>query len=101
MDADKSKGGKVPQKESLLKHASVDLKGLPVPSFFEARLKIWEDLKQKEKEENAKKGNTTVARFTHLRKRKTSKLLFLTDLKRMLLRSKLPRWMLRFPFLRV
>ncbi len=59
---EKNKGGNQGQKESLLKSVNVDLKALPIPDFFEERLKVWEELKQKEREENAKKG-TTVLRF--------------------------------------
>lgn len=56
MEDDKSKGNKNQQKESLLKHANVDVKSLPKPEWLDKRVRIWEELKQQEKEENAKKG---------------------------------------------
>lgn len=55
-EQEKKRGGNNKgQKESLLKSVNVDIKSLPLPDFFETRLKIWEELKQKEKDENAKK----------------------------------------------
>jgi hypothetical protein len=98
-DQGKKGGNKGGQKESLLKSVNVDLKGLPTPDFFEARLKIWEDLKQKEKEENATKG-THVLRFCLPGQRRTSRSLCLMVLKSLPLPSRPPRWTLPSPFLR-